>query len=58
MHMARKSKKGKVLYVRVADKLHTTIRKDADREGREIQGQIRFILERYYAEKMGSVPAS
>jgi len=40
-----------VLYVRVPEKLGKKLRDDAFREGRELSGKIRLILESHYEKE-------
>lgn len=56
--MAGRPKKEKtaVIYARIPDKLNRRLRSDAAKEGREVSGTIRLILEKHYAE-MGSLSA-
>jgi hypothetical protein len=51
-YMAGRPKKEQteILYVRVPRKIDKRLRDDAKREGRELSGQIRIILERYYEQ--------
>ena len=49
--MAGRKKKGgtKTIYVRVSKTLNQRLREDAERQGRELSGHIRIILENHYA---------
>jgi hypothetical protein len=50
-YMAGRKKKGatKTIYVRVSKTLNQRLREDAERQGRELSGHIRIILENHYA---------
>jgi len=56
--MAGRPKKEKtaILYARVPEKLGRRLRADAKREGREVSGTVRIIIEKYY-EQVDSVTA-
>lgn len=43
-----KQEKTKVLYVRVPERLSKRLRDDAYKEGRELSGKIRLIIESHY----------
>jgi predicted DNA-binding protein len=56
--MAGRPKKEKtaILYARVPERLGKRLRADAKKEGREVSGTVRIIIEKHYAE-MDSVSA-
>ena len=46
-----KKEKTAIVYARIPEKLDKRLRDDAYKEGRELSGKIRLIIESYYAKE-------
>jgi predicted DNA-binding protein len=49
-----KKEKTKTIYIRLSDNLDKRLRDDAHKEGRELSGMVRLIIESYYEKQRKS----